>query len=200
VAIGGFLLILMLMSAIGPSRMRSAWRGIALGAAGVFASINLFYFANILPPLPLTLMKAGVFHAVTKTGDTYEAQAEPNGWFGGAGLASALAAAPVLHVEPGEPLSVYSAVFAPIQLRANIVHIWRRYDNVAGRWQTEAAVSFPITGGRDGGFRGYSVKSSPRTGQWRVDIATADGRLIGRVPFSVVPAAGATPKVLQVLK
>ena len=115
-------------------------------------------------------------------------------------MLAAAGAAPILHVGPAEPLSVYSAVFAPIQLRTNIVHIWRRYDEAAGRWQTEAVVSFPITGGRDGGYRGYSIKSSPRAGRWRVDIATADGRLVGRVPFSVAPGSGATANVLRVLK
>ena len=79
------------------------------------------------------------------------------------------------------------------------MHVWRRYDDAAG-WQTEAAVTFPITGGREGGFRGFSSKSSPRAGRWRVDITMADGRLIGRVPFSVVPASGDVPKVVEVLK
>jgi hypothetical protein len=194
VAVACFGAVLTMLSAIGPERMRAAWRGIALGALGVFAILNLFYFTNILPPLPLTLTKAGVFHSVTKTGDVYQAMAEPATFLGAAG------AAPVLHVAPGEPLSVYSAVFAPIQLRTNIVHLWQHYDTARARWQTEAAVSFPITGGRDGGYRGSSTKSSPRSGQWRVEIATADGRLIGRVPFSVVPVPATPATVLQILK
>ena len=194
VALIGFGVVLIVLWAIGPERIQKSWRGIALGALGVFASINLFYFANILPPLPLALANAGVFHAVTKTGNTYQAMAEPQAWYGAAG------AAPVLHVARGDPLYLYSAVFAPIQLRTNILHIWQRYDEAAGGWRTESTVTFPITGGRDGGYRGYSIKSSPRTGRWRVEIATADGRIVGRVAFSVASGSAAAPNIPQILK
>lgn len=192
-AVVAFCAVLVVLSAIGPQRMAAAWRKIALGSIGVYVTLNLFYFANILPPLPLTLTTAGVFHSVTKTADGFNAVAEPDSLLAAAGVA------PTLHVAPGEPLYLYSAVFAPIQLRADIVHVWRYYDAKAG-WQTVSAVSFPITGGREGGYRGFSVKSNPRAGNWRVDITTADGRLIGRVPFSVAAATGAVPKVVQSLK
>jgi hypothetical protein len=193
VAVAAFCLVLMVLWRLGPARMRSAWRGIAIGAAGVLVSINLCYFGGILPPLPLTLAKAGVFHSMMKTGDIYQAVTEPNSLLGAAGKQ------PIMHVGPGESLSVYSAVFAPIQLRTNIVHIWQRYDENVG-WQTQSVVSFPITGGRDGGYRGYSTKSTPRRGRWRVDIATAEGLLIGRVRFSVMPGKTGATSVVQILK
>lgn len=191
-AVMGFVVVLLALLAAGAERIRAAWREIALGAIGVYAGLNLFYFTSILPPLPLTLAHAGIFHSVTKVGDTYEALAEPQAWYGVAG------AAPVLHVGPGEPLYLYSAVFAPIQLRTNIVHIWQRYDDSQARWRTESTVKFPITGGREGGYRGYSIKSSPRAGRWRVDIATPEGLLIGRLRFSVAP--GAARSALQILR
>ena len=106
---------------------------------------------------------------------------------------------PVMHVERGGSLSVYSAVFAPIQLKTNIVHIWQRYDAAAGRWRTESTVRFSIVGGREGGYRGYSIKSTPTNGRWRVNIETPEGLLIGRVAFSVTPgsAAGRTQQILR---
>jgi hypothetical protein len=197
-AILAFGLVLLALWAIGPERMRKAWRGIAIGAAGVFASVNFFYFTNILPPLPLALANAGVFHSVTREGNDYRAVGEPrtgySAWYGAAGTT------PVVHLGPGEPVYFYSAVFAPIQLRTNVVHVWQRYDEAARRWRTETSVSFPITGGRDGGYRGYSIKSSPRAGRWRVNITTPDGLLIGRVPFSVTPGSAATANLVQVLR
>ena len=42
-----------------------------------------------------------------------------------------------------------------------------------------------IHGGREDGYRFYSSKTAPQPGQWRVNIASADGRAIGRVRFSV---------------
>ena len=193
VAVAVFALVLFVLWVLGPSRMRAAWRGIASGAAAVLISIDLCYFAGILPPLPLTLAKADVFHSVTKIGDVYQAVTEPNSFLGAAGKQ------PVMHIAPGESLSVYSAVFAPIQLRTNILHVWQRYDEDAG-WQTQSIVRFPITGGRDGGYRGFSTKSMPRRGRWRVDIETAEGLLIGRVRFSVMPGPTTTTNAVQILK
>jgi hypothetical protein len=90
-------------------------------------------------------------------------------------------------------------VFAPIQLKTNVVHIWRRYDETTRMWRTESTVKFPIVGGREGGYRAYSIKSRPASGRWRVDIETAEGLLIGRIPFSVRPGS-AEGRTLQILK
>jgi hypothetical protein len=194
-AIAGFVLIVRALNTIGPERFKKAQPGIAVGAAGIFAVINVFYFTNILPPLPLTLSYAGVFHSVVKDGETYRAIAEPQGfvWLNRPSLT------PVMRVESGGSLSVYSAVFAPIELKTNIVHVWQRYDEAAGTWRTESTVAFRIVGGREGGYRGYSVRSRPASGRWRVDIGTPEGRLIGRVAFSVVsgPADGRTVQILN---
>jgi hypothetical protein len=195
-AAGAFVLVLFALRTVGRERLLKAWRGIVLGAAGVLAVINLFYFTNILPPLPLALSYAGVFHSVAKDGDSYRALAEPrsgNDWYGFFG------ATPVMRLKTGESLSVYSAVFAPIQLKTNVVHVWRHYDEKAREWQTASTVKFPIVGGREGGYRAYSVKSQPASGRWRVDIETAEGQLIGRVPFSVRPG-GADGRTLQILR
>jgi hypothetical protein len=182
-AVAVFAVVLVLLSALGPKRIRKAWRYIAAGALGVYLTINVFYFTNILPPLPLALATADVFHTVTKTGDTYQATAEPQAWFRAPGTV------PTLHVASGEPISLYSAVFAPIQLKTKILHIWQRYDPASREWHTESTVAYPITGGREGGYRGYSIKSSPRAGRWRVNIETPDGLVIGRVPFIVAVAS-----------
>jgi len=192
-AVAAFIGVLIALHNIGAERIRKAWDGIGIGAAGVLVSINLSYFTNILPPLPLTLSQAGVFHSVVKEGDAYRAVAEPLGAY------AWLAGAPVMHVESGGALSVYSAVFAPIQLRTNIVHIWQRYDEARMMWRTESTLRFSIVGGREGGYRGYSNKSAPANGRWRVNIETPDGLVIGRVAFFVAPgsADGRTEQILR---
>jgi hypothetical protein len=189
-------LVLFALRTVGRERLLKAWRGIVLGSAGVLAVINLFYFTNVLPPLPLALSYAGVFHSVVKDRDAYRALAErrsPDDWYGFIG------AVPIMRVTNGESLSVYSAVFAPIQLKTNVIHVWQRYDETARLWRTESTVRFPIVGGREGGYRAYSIKSRPASGRWRVDIETAEGLLIGRVPFSVRPGA-ADGRTLQILR
>jgi hypothetical protein len=194
VATVAFVLVIAALSVIGPARIRQSWKGIAVGAGAVLAVLNVFYFTNILPPLPLTLANAGVFHSVTRDGAVYRAVGEYRNWI------AVPWNEPIVHVNPGESVSLYSAVFAPIQLRTKIFHIWQRYDDATKMWRTQAVVSYPITGGRDGGYRGYSVKSMPAKGHWRVNIETDDGLLIGRIVFSVTPVSRAVASVEQVLK
>ena len=193
-SVGAFVLVLFALRIIGRERIRQAWRGIVLGSLGVFAAINIFYFTNILPPLPLTLANAGVFHGLVRDGDVYRVVSEDRSWLRPPGSAQ------VMHVASGDKLFLYSAVFAPIALKADILHIWQRYDDAIGRWQTESTVRFSIMGGRPGGYRGYSMKSSPRAGRWRVNIETEDGLLVGRVPFVVAAATGPVKDVEQILR
>jgi hypothetical protein len=96
-------------------------------------------------------------------------------------------ARPVVHVAPGEKLALYSAVFAPIKMNARIAHNWQQWDAHAKIWRSRSVVSYVISGGRERGYRGYTLKSDPAPGDWRVDIDAPDGRLIGRLSFIVVP-------------
>lgn len=194
IATGAFALIIVALAIIGPGRMGQSWKGIAIGAAAVLAVLNVSYFTNVLPPLPLALSNAGIFYSVTRDGGLYRAIGESRGWM------SVPWAQPVMRVRRGESLYLYSAVFAPIQLRTKILHVWQLYDDAKKSWNTQSVVSYPIMGGRDGGYRGYSVKSVPARGRWRVNIETADGLLIGRVAFSVVPASNAVARVALDLK
>ncbi len=197
IATTAFVLLLAGLTIIGPKRMLQSWKGIAGGASAVLVLLNLFYFTNILPPLPLALANAGIFHSVTRDGAVYRATGEARNLISWLSLPGT---EPVMHVMPGESLYLYSAVFAPIQLRAKILHIWQHYDDAAKSWKTQAVVRYPITGGRDGGYRGYSVKSLPAKGQWRVNIETDDGLTVGRVAFRVTPVSRAFTSVEQTLR
>jgi MFS family permease len=179
IAVGVLVLFLYLLAAVNRPQFVAARGKIALGVAGVYVLMNVFYFTNTLPPLPLALAHVGVYHAVKKTGDIYQAVAEDAPWYTQFGLP------PTLHVKAGQPLYAYSAVFAPIKLSTKIVHRWRRYDPKTGHWITLSTVTFPINGGRDGGYRGYTIKHNIQPGDWRVDINTFDGHLIGRITFKV---------------
>ena len=182
VAIAVFVLFLMVLARLGrASFVASKWQ-IALGSAGVYALINLFWFTGVLPPLPIALARSGVYNIVKHVGDHYIGTAEPQAWYAGA------FAPPVLHVAPGEPVYVYSAVFAPVSFTARIVHSWQLYNPKRKRWVPVSVVSYSINGGRDGGYRGYTIKRHPQGGDWRVDISTGDGHLLGRVRFKVDPA------------
>ncbi|MGH6878355.1 MAG: DUF2914 domain-containing protein [Rhizomicrobium sp.] len=194
-AIAVFLLFLRLLSALGRVRYRqSRWKLIG-GALAITAAMNAFYFTGVLPPLPLALADVGVYQAIRHTGAVYVAQQENESWAARLGLAR-----PIVHVAPGQKLVVFSAVFAPIKMTTRISHRWQRWDAPAKNWRTQALVSFAISGGRAHGYRGYSLKANPRPGDWRVDIDADDGRLIGRLAFTVAAAAApveTTAKTLQ---
>ena len=194
VAVGVLVLFLYLLAAVNRPQFVAARGKIALGVTGVYVLMNVFYFTNTLPPLPLALSRVGIYHMVKKTGDTYQAVAEAAPWYTEFGFA------PTLHVAPGQPLYAYSAVFAPIKLSTKIMHRWRRYDPKSGHWLTLSTVTFPINGGRDGGYRGYTIKHNVQPGDWRVDINTIDGHLIGRTEFKVERSDTAPAGIPQVLK
>ena len=167
------------VAGLGPQQWRASRVQVGIGAVLVYALMNIFYFTGVLPPLPIALSAGGVYHFVAKKGDTYNAVAEPQSWtvkFG---------APATMHVTPGEPLYVYSAVFAPVKLDTKVQHRWQRYDAAHLSWRTISTVTYAINGGRDGGYRGYTLSHKVTPGQWRVDVDLPDGHIIGRVRFTV---------------
>jgi hypothetical protein len=190
----GFSLFLKLVKMVGPLQWRSARWWIGLGAAVVYAALNAFYFTDVLPPLPLALADGGVYRFVAKTGNEYRAIGEPQTWL------TAFGAEPVMHVAAGQPLYVYTAVFAPIKISTAIVHRWQRYDAGKHKWRTAARITYAINGGRDGGYRSYTINRHVVPGDWRVDVLTGDGHTIGRIRFTVETAAGPLASENRVLK
>lgn len=149
--------------------------------AMIFVIFNVLYFTNAIPPLPLSLKNAGVYHSVMPLSDgSYRLSGEILPWY-----EKFLNYARVYHRVPGEPVFVWTEIFAPSGLSTIVFHKWQRFDENAGTWVTESEISFPIYGGRDGGFRGYTEKISVAPGRWRVDVVTRYGQLIGRVKFTV---------------
>jgi hypothetical protein len=184
-----FVFFLRLLRLLGPERFAQARVRLFAGAFAILAIMNLFYFTDILPPLPLALSGVGVYHSVKRSGQVYMATTEPQAVTTLFDFSN-----PVMHLAPGESVSVYTAVFAPINLRTHVAHRWHWYDPKRKHWMLESVVTFSIFGGREGGYRGYSIKKRPKPGAWRVDIDTNDGRLIGRVRFDIdaVPKPVAT--------
>jgi len=189
----GFILIL---RAVARERfLDDVWR-IRAGAFLVLVLMNVFYFTNILPPLPLSAEVSGIYHSVTRTPSGYVAQNEA----GQSWKVRFLGLPPTLHVLQGETVSAYSSVFAPTTLATSIVHQWQWRDSVQDMWVTKSMVTYSIVGGRDGGFRGYSSALIDNDGEWRVNIETIDGRLLTRLPFIVEYVTQSRPQEAILLK
>jgi hypothetical protein len=188
-----FALFLKLLNLLGRERLGAARRKIVVGAALMFATFNGLYFLNLLPPLPLSLQKSGVFDSIKRVGPIYYAVGQPQTWTSWLGIPQ------IVHVKPGQALYVFSAIFAPIRLSTTVVHDWQRYDTARADWVSVQHVTFAIMGGRKNGYRGYTLKTNPAPGLWRVDFDTVDGRLIGRTQFAVVNDAAKPAPVTTVI-
>lgn len=167
---------------------------VVASTAAVFILINVLYFTNVIPPLPLSLQDAGVHHSITRTDNgTYLVQTETQGWLGFFRLV------PRFHSSPGEPIYFYSAVFSPTSLNTEIIHEWQTYDSRRG-WITADRIPLSVRGGRDGGYRTYSVKSGLKPGAWRVNVETPAGAILGRFRFNVLSQSGVPAPLKTELK
>ena len=168
-----------------PELLRTERTRVARIIAVIFVIFNILYFANIIPPLPLALKDAGIYHGVTRMTDgNYLLLEEPVPWY-----EVYLRYNTAFHHSPGENAYVYSAIFAPSGLSTTVLHEWQRYDEADRQWVTTNTVRYPIVGGRDGGYRGYSYKTNISPGKWRVNVITQYGQSIGRISFTVVDVA-----------
>jgi hypothetical protein len=192
IAVVLFFFYMRALARLGHERYRGARMQVACGMIVITVFINAAYFLRVLPPLPLVLTDAGVYHDVKRVNGNYQVAQEdvPPEW------QALFGTYPVMHVQPGAKLYLYNAVFAPRGLHTRIVHDWQWLDPKTRGWISQQRIGVPIIGGREDGFRYYTVKTVTQQGQWLVKINTGDGRAIGRVRFSVeeqaVPPATTT--------
>ncbi len=194
VAVGIFVLFLLGLALAGWKRFLSSFREIAIGTVVIAGLVNLCYFTGVIPPLPLSLQDVGVYHSVVRDGDGYDVQAEPESrpWWDVFNMLPE-----EVHVVPGnsadDSLSVFSAVFAPVAFDTAEVNRWQEYDSAKHSWITKAEIAFSISGGRDGGYRGYSTLTNITPGHYRVSIETLSGQTIGRIYFNVTATQASVP-------
>jgi hypothetical protein len=135
-----------------------------------------------VPPLPLTLVSAEVTSAAEDDLYAMDSMAEL--------LAPVGMLTPQLAWSPGEVVRLRTPVFLPKGMETTVVHRWARWSD--GRWVTTDRIELDVRGGREEGFRTYSLKRKTQPGAWRVYVETLDGRELGRVTFDLVPAGADT--------
>jgi hypothetical protein len=146
----------------------------------ITALINVLYFTNLIPPIPLSLKDAGVYHSIVRNSNgNYTAIGEPQTFW------DFFKSYELFHEVKGQPIYIFSSIFSPANLNTQVVHEWQYYDEATKKWITTNQEKLSIIGGRDGGFRTYSIKTANVSGLWRVDVQTLQGQLIGRIKFEV---------------
>ncbi len=166
---------------------------IIIGVLSVYVLINIFYFTNLIPPVPLVMKDGGVYHnfSINDQGD-YIVYHEPTTLW-----ENLLNEYPVYHRVFGESVYVVTSVYAPSELGTQIIHDWQYYDTASKKWISASKIVVPIVGGREGGYRFYSLKQNLTAGNWRVDVETLRGQNISRIKFEIVDATS-TPNLEQV--
>jgi hypothetical protein len=158
--------------------IENSFKSLIVTICGLCVFINTLYFLNVIPPIPLSLEEAVVAHEVVRIDDAYEVTVPDRGFF------ASFDPKNKITKRPGQPIYMYTSVFAPTRISTNIQHIWQKKD-AEGKWQTRSTIPFAISGGRDGGYRGYTLSSQVDAGKWRVLIALPNGQIIGLKSFTV---------------
>ncbi len=161
-----------------PMRTKPYWKTIWVSIGSIFLTVNALYILNVIPPIPLSLRDAGIYHSVVRTALGYRASREAIPY-------SLFSIYDTIHLRPGQSVYLYSSVFAPTNFDAYVVQQWQYYDYERKVWVDSSRIPFPIVGGQDRGYRGYTLKSNPTEGFWRVDIETVQGQIIGQIEFKV---------------
>ncbi len=174
-------LVFRILKKIIPKKYELSKKKIYKSVGSIFLVFNILYFANIIPPIPLSLTDDGIFHSLKRNDLTsYAVKYEPAPWY-----LPFSKVHPVFHWKQGEPIYYYSAIFAPTKISTKIFHRWLFYDEQKRDWIIKGKLNFPIVGGRDGGYRGYSYKHGIEEGKWRVEVITERGQILGRDTFRV---------------
>jgi hypothetical protein len=183
IAVALFFLLLHLLAKKLPALVEENKQAITGIVASIVVVVSVFYATNVIPPIPLSLEDGGAYHRVERYSDGYifteEDSAPPH-------FLRRFFANPTLHIVPGQSVYVYSSVFAPRRFSdTTIVHDWQWFDETKGRWTRLSSIPFSISGGRDEGYRGYTLKGNVPEGHWRVDVETSGGQVIGRIKFNI---------------
>jgi len=174
-----------------PDRSRREAIGVTAPAFTLIGLLVAFYFLNWIPPVPLSMKFGGIYHEVKKAGERFELSFEKE-WYQVWKRSDTTFPA-------NEPIYCFTAVFAPVDLSTTIYHHWYFRPNSDKPFTHADRIPIKISGGREGGYRAYTFKQRLDPGDWRVDVETEDGRIVGRVSVHVDEQGGVQPSLRTVL-
>lgn len=174
-------LLIKLLSFVIPHYLLLQMRYIVFSLLSTFAFLNVLYFTNIIPPIPLSLKTISIVQGVVRFSNptSYELSYEPIPWW-----RYDQQLFPVIHPNATRSIACFTNVYAPIRIKTEIVHVWEYKDN-QGNWKEQFRLAYPITGEAANGYRGYTATTAFRDGSWRCSVETARGQILGRKQFTV---------------
>lgn len=171
-----------LLTKVVPNFIHLQKRNVVFTVGLIYTLFNAFYFTNVIPPIPLSLKELGVYHSVIRHDDgTYVLTYEKQEWWRLFKKSDS-----EFHYASSDQIYCFASVFAPTRLtNTTIYHRWEYYDSERGGWQEHGRYPYQIQGGVGRGYRGYTVISNFREGEWRCTVETERGQTLGRETFTV---------------
>lgn len=174
---------ILLLSGTVPRFMHLHMRAVVFTIGLIYMAFNFLYFAKIMPPIPLSLIDAGIYHSVVHFTDrgVYQLTYEKGAWYQPFKKSD-----DTFHSMSGDGVYCFASVFAPTRLDTKIYHSWQRYDVEKEKWvQHGDRISYAIEGGRGSGYRGYTHIQNYQDGKWRCSVETERGQVLGRETFKI---------------
>lgn len=150
----------------------------------VYVFITVFYFFNLIPPVPLALNKSIVAYNITKENNSYNITYDEENQF-----IFWREHKKKVSIKNTDKIYVFTSIFAPTDLNKKVYHLWKKYNSVKQEWEVTDKIGFNIIGGRNNGFRGYTYKQNVVEGEWKVEVLTEENLIIGIVDFELTNKA-----------
>ncbi len=192
ISLGATLILMTTIYSSSPSTRAEVSKRKLIGLAlSVYVLMNVFYFFNLIPPVPLALDAGLVAHDIQLEDGRYVVTYEKDDWY-----VIWRRHSTIFHRKPNEPVYIFSSIFAPTDIKKSIYHRWKRYNQNLDEWVKMQDIGYQITGGRDGGFRGYTYKNNVTAGDWRVEVITEEELVLGVIDFEIVNSSDSTDSQL----
>lgn len=148
---------------------------------GIYLFINACYYFNLIPPVPLSLQNGMVAYDVQKENDTFMVTYEQSSF-----LTFWKTFDKTFNYRDSDSVFVYTSIFAPSDLQKSVLHKWQWYSPESESWNTTDNISYEVTGGREGGYRGFTFKENIWPGKWKVAVTTDNGLVLGVIKFNII--------------
>ncbi|MHB8770681.1 MAG: DUF2914 domain-containing protein [Syntrophales bacterium] len=157
------------------ARVRLGWSPVL-----VLVVVAVLYFIKWIPPVPLSMQYAGIFRSVEPQPGGYRVTYLRPPW-----TRFWQESEQVFLAREQDRVYFFTRIFGPSRFEHRVFLRWEFKDPRRKRWITSDRIPLPIKGGRDEGYRGYTYKENYQPGEWRVEIETEDGRVLGGVAFRI---------------